>query len=661
MRPLALLSVAVFCLAVPAAADVTVASPDGRVHLVLSSNAQGHLQYTVTLNSKNIIEPSLVGIVVDKVDLADGAQIGTPTTYNVDETYPWNGVHSTAVDKCNGVKIALTHPGTKTAYTLEVRAYDDGVAFRHLVPGAGARTPDEATVFRVPAGSVIAPQNYVSGYEGLYPWRTTGNTIEGMMDGEWTNPPFSFMLRDRSAYASISEGGLVGYSGMVFQADGNWALHARLGHAEPASYGFRSRYAKDIERLKQPAVINGPITTPWRVVLIGESWNALTNSDIIHNVSAPPDPKLFPKGIKEDWIKPGRAVWGYLDGGDRTVEGQKQFVRLAQQLGFEYIVVEGTWSGWPEAQLKEFVDYSRERGVRVLIWSSRASLQDPKIVEAHFAMCNRTGVAGAKIDFFDHENKEVIDLYEMLAKKAAEHKLLVDFHGANKPTGLERTYPNIVGIEGVRGMEFFPPRAELDVVLPFTRMLAGMADYTPVHFGALLADTTWAHQVANAVILQSPLQVYSAHPANMLANPSVDVLKKIPSVWDETVVLPVSELRQVAAFARRSGNTWFLAVANGPTARNIRIDLSSFLGGGAGPAGAPGGRGAAGGAAPAGAPGRAGAAGGGPGRGGSYLGTLLRDTNEPAALKVEHLTLSSRDSLSIDLRSGGGFVAILER
>lgn len=635
MRPLALLSVAVFCFAVPAAtADVTVASPDGRVRFVLSSNAQGHLQYTVTFSSKNIIEPSLVGIVVDKVDLADGAQVGTAENYKINESYPWYGVKSTAVDNCNGARVAVTHPKSKTAYTLEVRAYDDGVAFRHLVPGSGARTPDEATVFRVPAGSVIAAQNYVSGYEGLYPWRTTGNTIEGLMDGEWTHPPFSFVLRDRSAYAFITEGGLVGYSGMAFQADGSWALHARLGHSEPASYGFRSRYAKDIERLKQPAVINGSITTPWRIVLVGESWNALMNSDIIHNVSAPPDPKLFPKGIKEDWIKPGRAVWSYLDGGERTIEGQKLFVRLAQQLGFEYIVVEGTWRSWPEPQLKEFVDYARERGVRVLIWSSRASLQDPKVVEEHFALCNRVGVAGAKIDFFDHENKEVIDLYEMLAKKAAEHKLLVDFHGANKPTGLERTYPNIVGIEGVRGMEFFPPYAQHDVVLPFTRMLAGMADYTPTHFGALLADTTWTHQVANAVLLQAPLLVYAAHPANMLANPSAEVLKKIPSVWDETVVLPVSELRQVAAIARRSGNTWFLAVTNGATARNIRIDLSSFLGGGTGQAG---------------------------GRGGSYMGTLLRDTSEPAALKVEHLTLSSRDSLSIDLRSGGGFVAVLER
>jgi alpha-glucosidase len=643
MKAIVLLASALCGLSLPAAADVTVASPEGRVQFVLSTNAQGHLQYAVTFQAKSIIDTSNLGIVVDGADLADGVQIGAAETYKVDETYPWSGAHSTAVNKCNGVKIALTHRKTKTAYTLEVRAYDDGIAFRHLVPGQGDRTPDEATEFRVPAGAIIAPQNYVSGYEGLYPWRTTGNTIEGMMEGEWTNPPFSFRLRDGSAVASITEGALVGYSGMVFQSDGSQVLHARLGHSEPASYGFRSRYAKDIERLKKPAVINGPIATPWRIVMVGENWNALTNSDIVHNVAPPPDPTLFPNGMKTDWIKPGRAVWSYLDGTDSTPEGQKEMARMASELGFEYMVLEGFWrSSWNEAQLKDVVAYARERGVKAFVWYIRSAIQDPKILEQNLELCNRVGIAGLKIDFFDHEHKEVIDLYEMFAKAAARHKLMVDFHGCNKPTGMERTYPNIVGMEGVRGMEFFPPYAQHDVVLPFTRMLAGMADYTPVHFGSRLADTTWAHQVANAVILQSPLQVYSAHPANIMANPSVDVLKKIPSVWDETVVLPVSELRQVAAFARRSGNTWVVAITNGPTARNVQVNLAEILS-------------------------RAQAAQTGQeeqprgGRGAVYRATLLRDTNEPAVLKVEHLTLSSRDTLSIDLRSGGGFVAMLQK
>jgi alpha-glucosidase len=157
MKTPILYPLALFCLSLPAAADVTVARPDGRVRFVLPPGAQGHLEYTVTFNSKNIVDPSPLGIVVDGVDLAGGAQIGKAETYSVDETYAWYGPHSTAADNCNGVKVALTHPKTGTSYTLEIRAYNDGVTFRHLVPGQGARTPDEATVFRVPAGSVIAP------------------------------------------------------------------------------------------------------------------------------------------------------------------------------------------------------------------------------------------------------------------------------------------------------------------------------------------------------------------------------------------------------------------------------------------------------------------------------------------------------------------------
>ena len=241
-----------------------------------------------------------------------------------------------------------------------------------------------------------------------------------------------------------------------------------------------------------------------------------------------------------------------------------------------------------------------------------------------FELCRRTGVAGAKIDFFDHENKEVIDLYENILRTAAEYKLVIDFHGANKPTGNERTWPNEIGHEGIRGLESAPPWAQHEVTLPFTRMLAGLADYTPMHFGKKLADTTWAHQVADAIILQAPLLCYAAHPANILANPAVDLIKSIPSAWDETVVLPPSEIGDVAAFARRKGNTWFLAVTNGTNAKSIRVDLS-FLGTGVGRA-AP-----------------------------SYQSMLVRDTGEAAAVKIEHMTLTGNDALYIELRSGGGF------
>ena len=326
------------------------------------------------------------------------------------------------------------------------------------------------------------------------------------------------------------------------------------------------------------------------------------------------------RGSKTRWIKPGRALWSYLDGGNNTPEGVKEWARLGAQLGFEYNVLEGFWSRWPEAQLKEVVDYSRERGIGIIVWKHSDQLRTPEKRRDFFALCRRAGVAGAKIDFFDHEHKELIDLYEELLRMAAENQMVIDFHGCNKPTGLERTYPNLIGNEGIRGMESRPPWVLQDVTLPFTRMLAGLADYTPMHFGAAkLGDTTWAHQVSNAILLQAPLLVLAAHPANILGNPTVDVVKSIPSVWDETVVLPVSQMGDLAAFARRRGDKWFLAIDNGPVGRTVKVDLS-FLGQG------------------------------------SFQSTLIRDQAEADDVKIEYQSVRATDSLYIKMRSGGGFV-----
>ncbi len=612
------LSIALAVLALPlrAAGDVTVASPDGRVQLRLSQ-AAGGLRYTVTFGPKTVIEPSPIGILVDQVNLSRGAVLGQSDTYTVNQTYPWNGPHSTATDHCNGVKIAVTHTASHTPYTLEIRAYNDGVAFRHVVPGTGTRVPDEATGFKLPEGSTLWYHDLEDHYEGVH----ARKGLRAVPPGAWLAPPVTVQLPQAAGFASITEGALRAYSGMGLQADGAGTLFARLGHAVPASYPFRLRYPQDVERLTHPASIDGTITTPWRIVMIGADLNTLVNCDIVHNVAAPPDPKLFPDGIHTQWIRTGRSLWSYLDGGNNTLEGMKEWARLAQQLGFEYNLLEGFWSRWPESQLKELVDYSRERGVGVIVWKHSNQLRTPQSRREFFDLCRRTGVAGAKIDFFDHEHKEVVDLYEELLRDAAGYHLVLDFHGCNKPTGLERTYPNLIGMEGIKGMESRPPWAMHEVTLPFTRMLAGLADYTPMHFGPgpKLGDTTWPHQVANAILLQAPLLVFAANPANILGNPMVEVIKSIPTTWDETLALPVSQIGDVAAFARRKGDTWFLAVNNGPVAKTVRVDLS-FL------------------------------------PQGSYAATLLRDQPEADDVKIEHLTARPADALYIRMRSGGGFV-----
>ncbi len=595
--------------------DISVSSPDGRVQLRLSLDEKNRLQYEVLFKENPVIEKSPIGITVDRVRLGDGVQVGKVDRYEVNETYAWYGAHSTAVDRCNGARVAATHIQSRIEYVLEMRAYNDGIAFRHTVPGAGTRVPDEATSFRLPAGSILWEHDLEDHYEGVH----ARKSLRAMPAGAWVAPPLTFRLPGDAGYGSITEGGLRAYSGMVLQADGSGGFLARLGHSVPPSYPFRLRYPQDIERMSQPATVSGTINTPWRIVMIGADLNSLVNCDIVHNVAAPPDPKYFPNGLGTAWIRPGRSVWRYLDGGDATLEGMKEFSRLAGELGFEYNLLEGFWSKWPESQLRELVDYSRERGVGIIVWRSRASLGGEKSIRGMFEVLRRAGVAGVKIDFFDHEHKEVIDLYETILKSAAEYKLIVDFHGANKPTGMERTWPNELGNEGIRGMEMAGPYAQHEVTLPFTRMLAGLADYTPVHFTRKLADTTWTHQVANAVILQAPLLVYGAHPANMLANPMAEILRAIPSVWDETVVLPISEIGQVAAFARRKGNSWFLAVANGINARTVHVELS-FLGQG------------------------------------TYIAATARDTCDAAAVKIERGTFSRSDALYIDLRSGGGFI-----
>ena len=181
----------------------------------------------------------------------------------------------------------------------------------------------------------------------------------------------------------------------------------------------------------------------------------------------------------------------------------KDFSRWAAELGFEYNLIEGFWQRWSEEDLRSLVDYSRDQKVGIWLWKDSRALRTPEAREKFFGLCQNVGVAGVKIDFLDHEAKDVIDLYQVLLKEAAQHQLMVNFHGANKPTGESRTWPNEMTREGIRGLESrqIEFRSRHNATLPFTRYLAGHADYTPVVFGSRRGDTTAAHQIATAAIL----------------------------------------------------------------------------------------------------------------------------------------------------------------
>jgi alpha-glucosidase len=601
--------------------EVAVTSPDGKVRAKVLSNAE-RLSFAVTLDNAAVIEPSPIVMRLDGYDLSSGVVFGKAETYEINETYPMYGAHSAATNRCNGVRISLQHDLSFTDYILDIRAYNDGIAFRHVIPGAdgASRTPDEYTTFVVPDGSTVWYHNLDGHYEGEY----RKESVTQAQVSQWAGPPLTFKLPGSAGYGSITEANLVNYAGMGLESDGRRGWTVGLGHRQPLSYPYELRYGRDEgKRLGKPAAITGTITTPWRVVLLGRDLNTLVNSTILPNLCPPPDPALFPDGIKTAWIKPGRGVWRYVDGGPTGVEGMLEFSRMAGQLGFEHHIIEGFWSRWTMEERQKVVDESRKQGVGVWFWKHSNQLRTAAEQDEFFAMLQKLGVVGAKIDFFDHESKEIIDLYETLLRKAAERHILLVFHGANKPTGRERTWPNELVREGIRGMEAsrLSERARHQTILPFTRYLAGPADYTTMIFTQRRGDSSWAHQIASLAVFASPLLTIAANPQSILDNPAVDVIKAIPAVWDQTIVLPDSEIGELAAYARRTGQEWFLAVMCGPQPKTIRVPLS-FLGDG------------------------------------DYKATLVRDAKDnPAAVEVEKATLNRNGSLDLQLGAGGGFVA----
>jgi alpha-glucosidase len=586
-----------------------IKSPNGAIRFVVDKTDSG-IVYSIKRDGVPIIESSRLVVTVDGADLTAKATLGKPTKTHGNETYPWRGAHARATNHWNGLTIPCQ------SFNLEVRAFDDGIAFRHRIPasGAGARTPDEDTQFTLPEGSVIWGHGLGGHYEDVHKKASASDAPAG----EWIAPPMTIQLPGGGGYACIMEANLANYSGMALRCDGDRKFAVGLGHKHPISYPFRLRYSNDVDRVVIPAKVAGEIISPWRVVMISRDLNGLVNSDLVANLCDAPDPKLFPDGLETKWIKPGRAVWKYLDGGANTFDEMKRFSAWAGELGFEYNVLEGFWSRWTDEQLKELAAYSRERGVGIWLWRHSKELRTPEAREDFFAQLERVGALGAKIDFFDHEHKELIDLYQALLESAARHHIMVNFHGANKPTGEARTFPNELTREAVKGMEAskLKERAQHDATLPFTRLLAGPADYTPVHFGARKVDTSAAHQIATAVIFSGPLLTYGAHPTNLLSSPALPLIKSIPATWDETRVLAPSAIGEVAVFARRKEGKWFLAILNGPQERAIRIPLS-FL------------------------------------PKGSHALTEFRDDSE----KVISGERKSSDQLKLTIPAGGGYVA----
>ena len=591
--------------------NIKIKSPNGKIVMSVNSLV-GALTYQVTFRNKAVIEKSSLGFKTNFKEIGKNVQFLKIETYKVNETYPWRGVHSLATNFCNGAIISITE--NNTPWTFEIKVFNEGVAFRYLFPvQKNDSVIADNTSFKIPSGSKVWSQNNIKAYEGKY--RT--QLIDSIKNGEIAGPPVTIQLKDENCYLSITEAGLVNFAGMSLRSAGNRSYKAILDGK---------------------VTVDEHVQSPWRVIMVTSDLNSLVNNDIVPNLSPKPDPVLFPKGFDTEWIKPGRCVWSWLaDKREVKLENMKQFSKLGSELGFEYNLVDEGWSNWKSEGkdqwdlLRELVDYSEPLGVKIWVWKAYPDrkgiegIKDSIKCRDFFSQCKAVGVAGIKIDFFDSEKQDIIDFYQKALHEAAEYHLMLDFHGANKPTGESRTFPNEMTREAIRGLENQPPWAENNTILPFTRFLAGHADFTPVHFGKRIGETSWAHQIASAVVFTSPLLVYGADPNSMLKNPFADMIKSIPTTWDETIVLPQSSIGKLAVFARRKGDSWFIAVINGTSARQIKIKLS-FL------------------------------------SNGEYIANIASDKKSEQQTAIpEKLLIKKNGFLTINLNTAGGFVAQLSK
>lgn len=562
-----------------------VASPNGTVTYQVFQDEAGHLAYSVSAEGQPRLQSARLGVLIDGLDLGEDATLGEVTRRSVLETFPCRGNKNLGTNHCEIVELPVRSGNVN--WTIEVRVFDDGAGFRYRIPGAGQRRlQGESTEWQLPSASTVWFQTDTDDYEGAYFSRPADRIpleeeVHRAKRPTHLGPPVTIEYPD-GGFGMLTEASLYRYSGLTFRPQGGGRLTAAF------------------EDDPQGWVHEGPVVSPWRVIVLSRDLNGLFNSDVIAALCDPPDPQLFPDGPRTFWIRPGKApcTWMVFGNDGAQWERQKWFVDLSAAMGCEYLLVDAGWRterwGWLKdggnlwGRAAELCRYAAERNVGILLWhgfpegrEDGPALTTVEAREELFQNCQRAGVKGVKIDFFNSESKAVIDAYEDLLRRSAKYQLLINFHGANKPAGEARTWPHEISREGIREQEYvlwdrLPLRHY--GALPFTRMSAGHGDFLPGYVQSrFLRNTTAAFQMASVIVFSSPFLCWPDNPEAYLDSPFLPLVRSVPVTWDETRVLPGSQIGQTVVFARRKEAEWYVAVLNcRPESVTLGLNLESL-------------------------------------------------------------------------------------
>jgi hypothetical protein len=432
---------------------------------------------------------------------------------------------------------------------VQVQVSADGVAYRYRLPRTrGLRFVRERSSFHVPGADRAWMQRWVSNYEGPYrPAR-----FRDVAPGHYAFP----VLLDagKGSFALLTEAGM----------DGGYAassLQVRAGRpGELSVVQPHGRVADTHTRV-----------TPWRVAIVGDL-ATVTDSDLVEDLAGPA------QIADTSWIQPGQAAWSWWSDSwsPRSLERQKDFVNFAAASGMEYVLVD---EGWDASWVPELAAYAAQRRVRIILWARWSDLRDAERRQQLLGLWHSWGVAGVKLDFAQADTLPRMRWYEQVARAAAAHHMVVNFHGSTLPRGMERRWPNVLTYEAVRGAEHYKSRIPHAITpadnatLPFTRNAVGPMDYTPVAFSAPTRDTSSAAELALSVVFQSGLTHFADSPEEYLKRPAAEsFIASLPAAWDDSRLLGGYPGRRVV-MARRAGNDWWVGAINAEEAGSARVRL----------------------------------------------------------------------------------------
>ncbi|MFN8256297.1 MAG: glycoside hydrolase family 97 protein [Bacteroidales bacterium] len=622
---------------------LSVQSPDKKIKIIIDTT--GQLTYSITFNGNEMVKPSPLGFEFkNEAPLKGNFSVLQKKEGSVNES--WKPVvkskHALVADNYNYLNLKLREKeGLYRELGLSLRVYNDGVAFRYnLYRGEkiGQREiTKELTGFNIagnPKAWVVEYGGYASSNEAEFMERPLSYVNEKTIAGL----PF-LMDCGNMGWMAITEAQIDNYAAFYIGTDGNEnQLTTKLvplpGQEEN---GVKVRNHDDIQ-------------TPWRVIMIGDNPGQLIESEIIQNLNEPcaiADPS---------WIVPGKSAWDHWWSGEVKMEMPviKQYIDLASEMGWTYMLVDWQWYGkfnspdaditkWaPQINMPEIISYAKSKNVKIIVWLYSSDVNRNSAYKKAFPLYREWGIAGVKIDFMDRDDQDMVNWYHDIIKCCAENHLLLDFHGAYKPDGIIRTWPNMITREGVMGNEYYKfsdkMSPEHNVKLAFTRMLAGQMDYTPGGFLNVTKENfkqqvpalvwnTRAAELSKFVIYESPLTVVCDHPNHILNQPGADFLKLVPTVWDDTRFLG-GYPGDYVALARQNADVWYVGVMNNSKRKNVEIKLD-FL------------------------------------KEGNYEMQSWSDTKKsdktPAEIEIKKQNVKNGQVLKVEMANCGGFVAVIRK